>query len=96
MTTIDSLAATTDLGSAAHVHQSLARLLAGGEPASWEAREAVGSYVRAAKSLAVPPEDVLVRLKRLVTIAAAATRASWRTCDEVTDRVVGWFIETYF
>jgi hypothetical protein len=95
-TTIAQLAPVAELGSAAQVHQALSRLLTLGNSATWEARESVEGYVRLAKELAMPPEDVLIRLKRIVTVSAVSVRASWRSADELTDQVIGWFLEAYF
>lgn len=58
-------------------------------------RHAVLDYVRAAKAERRTPELVIVALKRAITDAAAA-RISYRAANELTDRVVRWFIDGYY
>jgi len=67
------------------------------EPASDEneLRHAVLEYVRAAKAERRKPELVIVSLKRAVFDAAAA-KISYRAANELTDRVVRWFIDGYY
>lgn len=60
-----------------------------------ELRHAVLDYVRAAKASRRTPELVMVSLKRAITDAAAA-RISYRAANELTDRVVRWFIDGYY
>ena len=58
-------------------------------------RHAVLDYVRTAKAERRTPEMVIVTLKRAITDAAAA-RISYRAANELTDRVVRWFIDGYY
>ena len=58
-------------------------------------RHAVLDYVRNAKAERRKPEMVIVALKRAITDAAAA-RISYRAANELTDRVVRWFIDSYY
>jgi hypothetical protein len=58
-------------------------------------RHAVLDYVRAAKAERRTPELVIVSLKRAI-IDAAAARISYRAANELTDRVVRWFIDGYY
>jgi hypothetical protein len=58
-------------------------------------RHAVMDYVRTAKAERRTPEMVIVALKRAITDAAAA-RISYRAANELTDRVVRWFIDGYY
>jgi hypothetical protein len=58
-------------------------------------RHAVMDYVRAAKEELRTPEMVIVSLKRAI-IDAAAARISYRAANELTDRVVRWFIDGYY
>jgi hypothetical protein len=58
-------------------------------------RHAVLDYVRAAKASRRKPEWVMVSLKRAI-IDAAAARISYRAANELTDRVVRWFIDGYY
>ena len=58
-------------------------------------RHAVMDYVRAAKAERRTPEMVIVSLKRAI-IDAAAARISYRAANELTDRVVRWFIDGYY
>jgi hypothetical protein len=58
-------------------------------------RHAVLDYVRAAKAERRSPETVIVSLKRAI-IDAAAARFSYRAANELTDRVVRWFIDEYY
>ena len=58
-------------------------------------RHAVLDYVRIAKEERRTPEMVIVSLKRAITDAAAA-RISYRAANELTDRVVRWFIDGYY
>jgi len=58
-------------------------------------RHAVLDYVRAAKASRRKPEWVIVSLKRAI-IDAAAARISYRAANELTDRVVRWFIDGYY
>jgi hypothetical protein len=58
-------------------------------------RHAVLDYVRAAKAERRTPELVIVSLKRAI-IDAAAARISYRAANELTDRVVRWFIDAYY
>lgn len=58
-------------------------------------RHAVMDYVRSAKAERRTPEMVMVALKRAITDAAAA-RISYRAANELTDRVVRWFIDGYY
>ena len=60
-----------------------------------ELRHAVLDYVRAAKASRRKPEWVIVSLKRAIVDAAAA-RISYRAANELTDRVVRWFIDGYY
>lgn len=60
-----------------------------------ELRHAVLDYVRAAKAERRKPELVIVSLKRAI-IDAAAARISYRAANELTDRVVRWFIDGYY
>ena len=59
-------------------------------------RDAVRDFVRAAKRVGTSPERVVVELKQTVTSIAMAVRASYRMCNALTDRVVGWFIDAYY
>ena len=58
-------------------------------------RHAVLDYVRTAKAERRTPELVIVSLKRAI-IDAAAARISYRAANELTDRVVRWFIDGYY
>lgn len=58
-------------------------------------RHAVMAYVRTAKAERRTPEMVIVSLKRAI-IDAAAARISYRAANELTDRVVRWFIDGYY
>ena len=58
-------------------------------------RHAVLDYVRAAKASRRKPELVIVSLKRAI-IDAAAARISYRAANDLTDRVVRWFIDGYY
>jgi len=58
-------------------------------------RHAVLDYVRHAKAERRTPEMVIVSLKRAI-IDAAAARISYRAANELTDRVVRWFIDGYY
>jgi hypothetical protein len=58
-------------------------------------RHAVLDYVRVAKAEKRKPELVIVSLKRAI-IDAAAARISYRAANELTDRVVRWFIDGYY
>jgi len=58
-------------------------------------RHAVLDYVRAAKEERRTPEMVIVALKRAI-IDAAAARISYRAANDLTDRVVRWFIDGYY
>jgi len=58
-------------------------------------RHAVLDYVRMAKAERRTPEMVIVSLKRAI-IDAAAARISYRAANELTDRVVRWFIDGYY
>lgn len=58
-------------------------------------RHAVLDYVRSAKAERRTPEMVIVSLKRAI-IDAAAARISYRAANELTDRVVRWFIDGYY
>ena len=58
-------------------------------------RHAVLDYVRAAKAERRTQEMVIVSLKRAIFDAAAA-RISYRAANELTDRVVRWFIDAYY
>jgi hypothetical protein len=58
-------------------------------------RHAVLDYVRIAKAERRTPELVIVSLKRAIVDAAAA-RISYRAANELTDRVVRWFIDAYY
>ena len=58
-------------------------------------RHAVMDYARAAKAERRTPEMVIVSLKRAL-IDAAAARISYRAANELTDRVVRWFIDGYY
>jgi hypothetical protein len=58
-------------------------------------RHAVMDYVRTAKAERRTPEMVIVSLKRAI-IDAAAARISYRAANELTDRVVRWFIDGYY
>jgi len=58
-------------------------------------RHAVLAYVRNAKAERRTPEMVIVSLKRAI-IDAAAARISYRAANELTDRVVRWFIDGYY
>jgi len=58
-------------------------------------RHAVLDYVRNAKEERRTPEMVIVSLKRAITDAAAA-RISYRAANDLTDRVVRWFIDGYY
>jgi len=60
-----------------------------------ELRHAVLEYVRTAKAERRKPELVMVSLKRAILDAAAA-RISYRAANELTDRVVRWFIDGYY
>jgi hypothetical protein len=60
-----------------------------------ELRHAVLDYVRTAKAERRTPEMVIVSLKRAI-IDAAAARISYRAANELTDRVVRWFIDGYY
>ena len=58
-------------------------------------RHAVMNYVRTAKAERRTPEMVIVSLKRAI-IDAAAARISYRAANDLTDRVVRWFIDGYY
>ena len=58
-------------------------------------RHAVLDYVRNAKEERRTPEMVIVSLKRAI-IDAAAARISYRAANDLTDRVVRWFIDAYY
>lgn len=58
-------------------------------------RHAVLDYVRTAKAERLTPEMVIVTLKRAI-IDAATARISYRAANELTDRVVRWFIDGYY
>ena len=58
-------------------------------------RHAVMDYVRTAKAELRTPEMVIVSLKRAI-IDAAVARISYRAANELTDRVVRWFIDGYY
>ena len=58
-------------------------------------RHAVLDYVRNAKAERLTPEMVIVSLKRAI-IDAAAARISYRAANDLTDRVVRWFIDGYY
>ena len=58
-------------------------------------RHAVLDYVRTAKAERRTPEMVIVSLKRAI-IDAAAARFSYRAANDLTDRVVRWFIDGYY
>ena len=58
-------------------------------------RHAVLDYVRTAKAERRTPELVIVSLKRAIVDAAAA-KISYRAANELTDRVVRWFIDGYY
>jgi hypothetical protein len=58
-------------------------------------RHAVLDYVRNAKAERRTPEMVIVSLKRAI-IDAAAARISYRAANDLTDRVVRWFIDGYY
>jgi hypothetical protein len=58
-------------------------------------RHAVLDYARAAKAERRTPELVIVSLKRAIT-AAAEAKISYRAANELTDRVVRWFIDGYY
>jgi hypothetical protein len=58
-------------------------------------RHAVLDYVRNAKEERRTPEVVIVSLKRAI-IDAAAARISYRAANDLTDRVVRWFIDGYY
>lgn len=58
-------------------------------------RHAVLDYARNAKAERRTPEMVIVSLKRAI-IDAAAARISYRAANELTDRVVRWFIDGYY
>src|SRR4029450_3762651 len=53
------------------------------------------AYVWNAKAELRTPEMVIVSLKRAI-IDAAAARISYRAANELTDRVVRWFIDAYY
>jgi hypothetical protein len=58
-------------------------------------RAAVRACARDAKAQRRAPENVMVALKRAIADAAVA-RFSYRACNEMTDRVVRWFIDAYY
>ena len=58
-------------------------------------RHAISSYVREAKAKRRKPELVIVSLKRAI-IDAAAAKISYRAANDLTDRVVRWFIDAYY
>lgn len=58
-------------------------------------RHAVLDYARTAKAERRTPEMVIGSLKRAI-IDAAAARISYRAANELTDRVVRWFIDGYY
>jgi len=58
-------------------------------------RHAVLDYARTAKAERRTPEMVIASLKRAI-IDAAAARISYRAANELTDRVVRWFIDGYY
>jgi hypothetical protein len=58
-------------------------------------RHAVLDYARAAKAERRTPEVVIGSLKRAI-IDAAAARISYRAANELTDRVVHWFLDGYY
>jgi len=58
-------------------------------------RHAVLDYVRNAKEERRTPEMVIVSLKRAI-IDAAAARISYRAANDLTDRVVRWFIDACY
>jgi hypothetical protein len=58
-------------------------------------RHAVLDYIKTAKAERRTPEMVIVSLKRAI-IDAAAARISYRAANELTDRVVRWFIDGYY
>jgi hypothetical protein len=58
-------------------------------------RDAVTDYARGASAADVPPEQAIIELKRVIR-EQAASRASYRVCNALTDDVVRWFIEAYY
>lgn len=60
-----------------------------------ELRAAVRACARDAKAQRRAPENVMVALKRAIA-DAAVSRFSYRACNEMTDRVVRWFIDAYY
>ena len=57
--------------------------------------DAVRTFAVHARRSGLAPEKMLAMLKQLV-VEAATSRAPYRRCNEMTDRVVAWAIEEYF
>jgi hypothetical protein len=77
------------------LRQLFARALSTSARDEDDLRHAVLDYARSAKAERRTPELVMVALKRAITDAAAA-RISYRAANELTDRVVRWFIDGYY
>jgi hypothetical protein len=58
-------------------------------------RDAVASVARAARDEHVPPERLLVLLKRRTRDVVPRHLSQWRR-DDLTDRFVRWGIEAYY
>lgn len=56
---------------------------------------AVLDLVRSAKAERRTPETIIVALKRAIADAAVA-RYTYRAANELTDRVVRWFLDAYY
>ena len=74
----------------------LARSFDHPERGNAELEVAVRAFVEGERRDRTPPERVVVALKQAAWEAAASTRATQRESNEMTDRLVRWFVDSYY
>ena len=82
--------------SATRLPALLARSFHHLERGNSELEVAVRAFVEGERRERTPPERVVVALKQAAWEAAASTRATQRESNEMTDRLVRWFVDSYY
>jgi hypothetical protein len=95
MTQISSTSRSLELPPSEPLRQLLGQAFIEPTRADEDLRAAVCDYVRDAKARKNTPEKVLIVLKRTVADVAVA-RFSYRTMNDLTERVVRWCIDAYY
>lgn len=85
-----------DATVATRLPELLARSFDEPERGDAELERAVRAFVEGERREHTPPERVVVVLKQAAWTAAATTRASHRASNEMADRLVRWFVESYY